>query len=135
MPVVDPERSSDAHALPIAESTERGKTELAHSAPAKTYWYSQTWRSYLDGHVVSEISRCFIQNFLMATAARVVEEPGDSSEDSDDFSYDQAAHKAGNMQLIHITLKGIVAVVLPVRPSRLSSLFRACVQLSVLCVP
>ena len=45
---------------------------------------------------------------LMATAARVVEDPGDSSEDSDNFEYDHNAKPAGSLELIHRTLGGLV---------------------------
>ena len=57
--------------------------------------------------MVSETSRKFITNLLAATAARVVEEPGDSSEDSDDFEFDDRKHRAGSLDLIHQTLAGI----------------------------
>ena len=48
-----------------------------------------------------------ITSLLTATAARVVEEPGDSSEDSDNFSYDHLRRPAGSMDLIKQTLHGI----------------------------
>ena len=51
----------------------------------------------------------FITNLLSATAARVVEEPDDSSEDSDDFIYDRKGRPAGSMDLIKQTLDGIEA--------------------------
>ena len=43
----------------------------------------------------------------MATAARVVENRDDSSEDSDAFEYIHGDRKVGNMDLIHQTLHGI----------------------------
>ena len=45
----------------------------------------------------------------MATAARVVDEPGDSAEDSEDFEYDNNAKPAGSHDLIHETLSGLAA--------------------------
>ena len=62
---------------------------------------------YIDGNVVSRTNQRYITNLLSATAARVVEDPGDSSEDSDDFSYDHLGRPAGNMDLIKKTLDGI----------------------------
>ena len=50
-----------------------------------------------------------ITNLLTATAARVVEEPADSSGDSDDFDYDHLGLLAGSMDLIKQTLDGITA--------------------------
>ena len=49
----------------------------------------------------------YITNLLSATAARVVEEPDDSSGDSDDFDYDHSGRLAGNMDLIQRTLNGL----------------------------
>ena len=51
----------------------------------------------------------YITNLLAASTARVVEEPADSSEDSDDFSYDHLGVLAGSMDLIKQTLDGITA--------------------------
>ena len=45
----------------------------------------------------------------MATAARVVEEPGDSSEDSDELAFDTTSKPADSLDLIHKTLNGIAA--------------------------
>ena len=49
----------------------------------------------------------FITNLLTGAAARVVEEPGDSSGDSDDFEYTHLGRLAGSMDLIQQTLNGI----------------------------
>ena len=62
---------------------------------------------YIHGNVVSRTSQRFITNLLSATAARVVEEPGDSSDDTDDFDYEFGRKPAGNMELIQNTLNGI----------------------------
>ena len=64
---------------------------------------------YIDGNVVTEMNKRFITNLLTATAARVVEEPGDSSADSDDFEYNHLGRPAGSMDLIQKTLNGICA--------------------------
>ena len=69
--------------------------------------YAKSWRLYIDGNVVSNMNQRYITNLLTATAARVVEEPGDSSEDSDDFGYDGQGKLAGSMDLIKQTLDGI----------------------------
>ena len=62
---------------------------------------------YIDGNVVSRTNQRYITNLLSATAARVVEDPGDSSEDSDDFCYDHLGRPAGDMDLIKKALDGI----------------------------
>ena len=69
--------------------------------------YAKSWMEYIHGNIVSQTSKRFITNLLSATAARVVEEPGDSSDDSDDFGYDQGKKPAGSMDLIQNTLNGI----------------------------
>ena len=69
--------------------------------------YAKSWAQYIHGNVVSKTNQRYITNLLTATAARVVEEPGDSSEDSDDFNYDHIGRPAGNMDLIQRTLDGI----------------------------
>ena len=71
--------------------------------------YARAWMKYIDGHVVSRMNQRFITNLLTATAARVVEEPADSSEDSDEFHYDHLGELAGSMDLIQQTLDGINA--------------------------
>ena len=71
--------------------------------------YARAWMKYIDGNVVSRMSHRFITNLLTATAARVVEEPADSSEDSDEFHYDHLGELAGSMDLIQQTLDGINA--------------------------
>ena len=69
--------------------------------------YAKAWLKYIDGNVVSRLNQRFITNLLTATAARVVEEPGDSSGDSDDFDYNRSGVSAGSMNLIKQTLDGI----------------------------
>ena len=71
--------------------------------------YSKAWLNYIDGNVVSRMNQRYITNLLVASTARVVEEPADSSEDSDDFSYDHLGVLAGSMDLIKQTLDGITA--------------------------
>ena len=88
-------------------SPERCTTAML--VPSKLRSYVHTWGKYLESGVVSENNRKFITNFQMATVARVVVEPGDSSDDSDDFQYDQSSRPAGSLDLIHNTLLGIAA--------------------------
>ena len=47
------------------------------------YSYAASWEAYIDGNIVSESSRRFIANLLVATAAIKSEDSDDSSEDSD----------------------------------------------------
>jgi hypothetical protein len=72
--------------------------------------YATAWREYIDGNVVSETSRRFITNLLMATAARVVEDDEDDlSEDSDDFDRESLKQPVGSLALIQKTLDGIAS--------------------------
>ena len=80
-----------------------------NNSNAKIRSYAAAWMQYIDGNVVTEMNKRFITNLLTATAARVVEEPGDSSADSDDFEYNHLGRPAGSMDLIQKTLNGICA--------------------------
>ena len=72
--------------------------------------YVEGWQQYLNGNVVSETNRTYIQNLLMATAARVVEEHnGDVSSIDDDLEYDRSTRDVGSMDLVQKTLQGIAA--------------------------
>ena len=84
----------------------RRNDEKGHRGPC----YVEGWRQYLSGNVVSEMSRTYIQNLLMATAARVVEEEqGDASSSDDGVAYDRSTRDIGSMDLVQKTLKGIAA--------------------------
>ena len=72
--------------------------------------YVGGWQQYLDGNVVSETNRTYIQNLLMATAARVVEEENDDASSSDDdLPYNRSTRDIGSMDLVQKTLQGIAA--------------------------
>ena len=58
---------------------------------------------------MSETNKRYITNLLSATAARVIEERGDSSEDSDDYVDPHREQHAGNMEVVRKTLQGIAA--------------------------
>ena len=69
--------------------------------------YAKSWAHYIQGNVMSQTSQRFITNLLTSTAARVVEEPGDSSEDTDEIDDSPVRMPAGNMDLIRQTLDGV----------------------------
>ena len=71
--------------------------------------YARTWQHYIDGNVVSNCSKRYILNLLSATAARVVEREGSSDNDSEDSDLEHFKFHAGNMDLVHDTLRGIAA--------------------------
>ena len=75
----------------------------------KRYSYAVTWEAYVKGHIVSSTSLRYIQNLLTATAATKTEDPEDSSDDTDAEQYENFDFKAGNMDLVHQTLKGMCA--------------------------
>ena len=58
---------------------------------------------------MSSTSLRYIQNILTATAATRTEESEDSSDDTDAEQYENFDLKAGNMDLVHQTLKGMCA--------------------------
>ena len=98
------------------KDTQQGTTQRTpnkacaqNNSNAKIRSYAAAWMQYIDGNVVTEMNKRFITNLLTATAARVVEEPGDSSADSDDFEYNHLGRPAGSMELIKKTLNGISA--------------------------
>jgi len=69
--------------------------------------YVLTWMRYIDGNVVSETDVRLISNLLSATAPRVVAKTDASDTDSDDSDMERFKSHAGNMGLVHDTLKGI----------------------------
>ena len=73
------------------------------------YCYSTSWEAYVKGHIVSNTSLRYIQNLLTATAATKTEDSEDSSDDTDADQYENFDFKAGNMDLVHQTLKGMCA--------------------------
>ena len=56
---------------------------------------------------MSSTSVRYIQNILTATAATKTEDSEDSSDDTDAEQYENFDFKAGNMDLVHKTLKGL----------------------------
>ena len=75
----------------------------------KRYSYAVSWEAYVKGNIVSRTSLRFIQNLLAATAATKTEDSEDSSDDTDAEQYENFDFKAGSMDLVHQTLKGMCA--------------------------
>ena len=69
--------------------------------------YVSSWEAYIQGNVVSESSRRFISNLLMATAACRSEQQGDSSDDSDAEPWSNLNTTTGNMQVVENILNGL----------------------------
>ena len=65
--------------------------------------YRLSWDYYTDGRVVSELSRRYIVNVIMASAARVFAEEEETHTDSDDDPYSGAIEYTANLQLIQKT--------------------------------
>ena len=66
-----------------------------------------SWEAYINGHIISTTSLRYIQNLLAATAATKTEDSENSSDDTDAEQWDNLDFKAGNMDLVHQTLKGM----------------------------
>ena len=62
---------------------------------------------YIDGNVVSEVSRRLIVSLLAATAATQNEKQNDSSEDENEESWHDIDVRAGDLNIVHNTLAGI----------------------------
>ena len=75
----------------------------------KRYSYAVCWEAYAKGHIMSITSLRYIQNILTATAATKTEDSDDSSDDTDAEQYENFDFKAGNMDLVHQTPKGMCA--------------------------
>ena len=73
------------------------------------YSYAVSWEAYVKGNIVSSTSLRYIQNILTATAATKAEDSEDSSDDTDAEQYENFDFKAGSMDLVHQTLKGMCA--------------------------
>lgn len=78
---------------------ERGRRDI-HRAT-----YTEGWRRYVDGHVVSEGNRTFIQNLLMATAARTSKEAEDDTDSSpnDELVYVRSSRETGSLDVVSQT--------------------------------
>ena len=75
----------------------------------KRYSYAVSWEAYVSGNIVSSTSLRYIQNIFTATAATKTEDSEDSEDDTDAEEYENFDFKAGNMDLVHQTLKGMCA--------------------------
>ena len=71
--------------------------------------YAASWMQYVDGNIVSETSRRYILNLLSCTAARVVERTDGSSDESEESDLDELRRHAGDLAVVHNTLRGLAA--------------------------
>ena len=67
------------------------------------------WVAYVYGQIVSSSSLRFIQNLLAATAATKMEDSEDSSDDSDAEIWANVDVKAGDMNIVTATSKGMTS--------------------------
>ena len=65
---------------------------------------------YIDGNVVSEVSRRLIVNLLAATAATQADRQNDSSDDENEESWHDVDVRAGDLNIVHNTLAGIAKI-------------------------
>ena len=85
------------------QSDPSSKSEDVH------YSYACSWERYIDGNVVSETSRKYITNMLVATASAKIDDPFNSSDESDEEQWKDCTSAAASMQLVQRTLNGISA--------------------------
>ena len=62
----------------------KSKPDSTKTVDKKKLSYATSWGVYIDGNVVSEVSRRLIVNLLAATAATQAEKQDDSSEDNNE---------------------------------------------------
>jgi hypothetical protein len=97
------DKVSTESTTPQKKRTIQGKRSmLRHS-------YDATWERYTNGNVVSVMARRYILNLLAATSARVVEVPGDSSDDSEAENWSHLDICAGSLDVVRRTLNGIAS--------------------------
>ena len=78
-----------------AGTAHRKATEIEGRQAEEYVSYACSWEAYINGNVVSESSQRIIMHFLMATAASRAEQPGDSSDDSEDDTWANVNARAG----------------------------------------
>ena len=100
--------------MKMSNSNERLKRRRSKSKPDSTNTtyrnnisYATSWGVYIDGHVVSEVSRRLIVNSLAATAATQAEKQDDSSDDENEESWHNIDVRAGDLDIVNNTLAGI----------------------------
>jgi len=70
--------------------------------------YATAWGQYINGNVVSELSRRCIIDLMMCTTAPLMETPGDSSDSGEnDEDIDLSTLEVGGMSLVRRTLQGM----------------------------
>ena len=89
------------------KSADTSRPSCGSSNPVQSYRLS--WNHYTNGRVVSELSRRYIVNVIMASAARVMTEEDETHTDSDDDDNSGPIEYTANLQLIQKTLQGIAA--------------------------
>ena len=86
---------------------QKEEIDICEKIKYKRYSYAISWEAYVQGHIISTTSLRYIQNILAATAATNTEDSDDSSDDTDAEQYENFDFKAGTMDLVHQTLKGM----------------------------
>ena len=66
-----------------------------------------SWEAYINGNIMSNTSLRYIQNLLAATAATRMDDPNNSSDDTDAEEWENVDRKVGGMDLVEKTLKGM----------------------------
>ena len=85
----------------------RGKQSVTDERPTQRRSYATSWQAYIDGNIVSDSARRYIMNLLSATAAKVLERDGDTSEASSDSDTGMLDKIASSLDLVNETFAGI----------------------------
>ena len=71
--------------------------------------YSEGWRDYITGNVVTNMQKTYIQNLLMAATVRMQAEVDETSSDDSDFDYNRQERSIGNLSVAQKTIAGLAA--------------------------
>ena len=71
--------------------------------------YINGWNTFIHGGVATSMQRRYIQNILMATTAKMIQDDVESSSDESDLDYNRKDRDIGNMGVVQNTIQGLAA--------------------------
>ena len=71
--------------------------------------YATAWKEYINGNVVTEMQKRYIQNLLLATTTKVQAELEETSSEESEFEYNPQERSIGNLTIAEKTIAGLAA--------------------------
>ena len=71
--------------------------------------YATAWKEYINGNVVTEMQKRYIQNLLLATTTKVQAELDETSSEESEFEYNPQERSIGNLTIAEKTIAGLAA--------------------------